>query len=62
MTTTDQTSCPGCIGRGTGTRCCMCDKPIPAALRRTNGDAYPGDRFDTSCPDCCSGRIHTHLT
>jgi len=27
--------CKGCVGRGTGTRCCICGKVIPTALRRT---------------------------
>lgn len=55
-------TCPGCIGRGNGTRCCMCSKPIPERLQRV-GDrpAYPGDYFDTRCPRCCKGEFHTHL-
>lgn len=53
-------TCPGCVGRGTGTRCCMCNRPIPTNLRRTNGDAYPGDRPDPNCGDCRAGRTHTH--
>jgi hypothetical protein len=31
-------SCPGCIGRGTGTGCCMCGLPVPEGLRRQAGD------------------------
>lgn len=27
--------CLGCIGRGTGTNCCMCTLPIPADKQRT---------------------------
>lgn len=53
-------TCPGCIGRGTGTHCCMCDKPIPPPLRRTNGDAYPGDHPKDGCTGCAAGRQHTH--
>jgi hypothetical protein len=30
--------CPGCVGRGTGTRCCRCGGDIPEALRRKPGD------------------------
>jgi hypothetical protein len=30
--------CGGCTGRGTGTRCCICDLPIPPGLRRSPGD------------------------
>lgn len=30
--------CPGCVGRGTGTGCCMCGRPIPIGLRRQPGD------------------------
>ena len=30
--------CPGCPGRGTGTVCCICRAPVPAALRRRTGD------------------------
>lgn len=53
-------TCPGCIGRGTGSNCCMCGNPIPANLRRTNGDAYPGDHPKPGCPDCAAGRRHSH--
>lgn len=38
--------CPGCIGRGMGTGCCMCGLPIPESLRRKPGDPSefkPGD-------------------
>lgn len=31
----DTPTCTGCIGRGTGTACCMCGLPIPEHLRRT---------------------------
>jgi hypothetical protein len=29
--------CPGCTGRDTGTVCCICGAPVPAALRRRLG-------------------------
>jgi len=32
-------SCPGCIGRGAGSVCCICGRPIPGELRRRPGDA-----------------------
>jgi anti-sigma regulatory factor (Ser/Thr protein kinase) len=50
-------SCPGCVGRGTGPRCCMCGRWIPGELRR-----QPGDRseVDPGCPDCARGIVHTH--
>jgi hypothetical protein len=54
-------TCPGCIGRGTGTHCCMCSNPIPESLQRKNGQpAYPGDAYDSGCPDCVRGAFHTH--
>lgn len=31
-------SCVGCVGRGTGSKCCMCGKPIPQELRRSPND------------------------
>lgn len=34
----DKDECPGCVGRGTGTGCCMCGRPIPKHLRRKPGD------------------------
>jgi hypothetical protein len=30
--------CPGCIGRGLGTVCEMCDRPIPECLIRRPSD------------------------
>lgn len=56
------TTCTGCIGRGTGAKCCMCARPIPADLRRTpgGGTAYPGDQPRTGCADCRAGRPHSH--
>ncbi|WP_033338924.1 hypothetical protein [Catenuloplanes japonicus] len=43
-----RTECPGCVGRGTGENCCMCDLPIPAGLRRETGAAseFPGVPLD----------------
>jgi hypothetical protein len=49
-------TCPGCVGRGTGTHCCMCDRPIPLGLRRQTDVDVP----KASCPDCCRGAVHTH--
>ena len=55
--------CPGCIGRGMGENCFMCDLPIPADLQRPNDQpAYPRDAPDPRCPDCARGAIHTHRT
>ncbi|WP_157255048.1 hypothetical protein [Nonomuraea typhae] len=55
-------TCPGCIGRGSGARCCMCGRAIPAELQRPHGQpAYEGDVVDTGCADCQHGRTHTHL-
>lgn len=51
--------CPGCIGRGGGSHCYMCDQPIPAGLQRPDGQpAYEGDAYDPSCPSCA--RHHPH--
>lgn len=49
--------CPGCVGRGTGTECCVCGCWIPEHLRRSPGD--PGE-YQTGCADCVNGRRHTH--
>jgi hypothetical protein len=40
--------CPGCVGRGTSTVCCMCDLPVPEQTRREKGAAseYPGVPLD----------------
>lgn len=54
MTTT---TCPGCVGRGTGTHCCMCDGEIPAHLRRT---AQSPSEVQQSCHGCRTGTAHTH--
>jgi hypothetical protein len=49
-------TCPGCVGRGTGTHCCSCSRPIPEHLRtQTQVDAWT----DT-CDDCVAGQPHTH--
>ncbi|GIH91910.1 hypothetical protein ACFFMN_34115 [Planobispora siamensis] len=53
----DMATCPGCIGRGTGTRCCMCDGTIPEELRRTP-DSPNEVRAD--CVGCQRGAVHTH--
>jgi hypothetical protein len=50
-------SCPGCVGRGTGTECCICGEPVPAALRRTTNST---DEWSADCPACVSGKRHTH--
>lgn len=49
--------CPGCVGRGTGTWCYVCDRPIPPGLRRQPDDP-PEYRQD--CADCAAGRAHVH--
>lgn len=49
-------TCPGCIGRGTGTHCCMCDRPIPEALRPQTDVDVPRE----TCADCRRGAVHTH--
>ncbi len=49
--------CPGCVGRGTGSRCCMCGRPIPEHLRRQPTDA---DEYSPACPNCAAGKIHAH--
>lgn len=49
--------CPGCVGRGAGTVCCVCGAPIPAALR-LRPDGPPEARAD--CLDCVAGRRHVH--
>ncbi len=47
-------TCPGCVGRGNGTHCCSCSRPIPEHLRtQTQVDAWT----DT-CDDCVAGRPH----
>lgn len=62
MATNSAGTCPGCIGRGTGTACCMCTKPIPEDLRRekNGGPAYPGDTVRADCADCRAGQPHAH--
>jgi hypothetical protein len=49
--------CPGCVGRGTGERCCVCGKPIPPRLRLSQG--HPSE-LRPDCLDCQAGRVHTH--
>jgi hypothetical protein len=49
--------CPGCVGRGTGWRCCVCGRMIPPQLRRAPGSP---DEIREGCPDCRVGRAHTH--
>jgi hypothetical protein len=50
-------TCPGCVGRGIGTRCSMCGGVVPAEKRRT-----PLSRSEVrpDCLDCRAGRTHTH--
>ena len=51
--------CTGCVGRGTGTRCCICGGGIPLDLRR---DPEAADEFRADCGDCTGGHRHTHTT
>lgn len=53
-------TCPGCIGRGTGTHCCMCSEPIPDHLQRKNGPINDLDQPLADCDGCRVGRPHTH--
>lgn len=55
MTTT---TCPGCVGRGTGTVCAMCGGTIPPEMWRTRQDS--ASEYRPACADCRAGRTHTH--
>lgn len=50
-------TCPGCVGRGTGTHCVVCDQPIPADKRRA---ANAPDEWRPDCAGCRRGQPHTH--
>jgi len=53
--------CPGCTGRGTGTVCCICGAPVPAALRRPGGrpELLPGPAGRAPSPQGAAGRLRT---
>lgn len=54
-------TCPGCIGRGPGVRCYMCDRPIPDHLQRKSGQPVNDlDQPLTGCDGCRMGRPHAH--
>lgn len=55
--TVETEMCPGHVGRGTGTHCCMCTRPIPEHLRRT-ADSPPSTR--PGCIGCQRGQAHVH--
>jgi hypothetical protein len=49
--------CPGCVGRGTGTRCFVCGGDIPADRQRGTESR---SEWSADCSDCVAGRRHTH--
>jgi hypothetical protein len=53
-----QQSCHGCVGRGTGTSCCMCGNLVSTVLRR---DCESTSEVRRNCEDCQAGRAHTHI-
>jgi hypothetical protein len=51
------TTCPGCVGRGTGTQCFICGGTVPTSQRRT---PQSPSEIRSGCRDCAAGRKHTH--
>lgn len=51
-------TCPGCVGRGSGTRCGMCNKPVPAPFVRLPGSPR---EYNAACAGCREGRTHSHI-
>jgi hypothetical protein len=50
--------CSGCVGRGTGVRCCICGGEIPPELWRAPEDSRP--EYDATCGACRAGARHVH--
>lgn len=61
-------TCPGCVGRGRGSSCCMCGNPIPAHLQLSDDRQASGDYVEVpaidlprrDCSQCRTGAPHSH--
>lgn len=52
-------NCPGCVGRGTGTRCRVCQRPIPVGRRRAPGSL---SELRIDCALCHAVVPHVHAS